>query len=213
MTKKLTIAPEARRDIPSDEEALRAVETLLLWIGENPEREGLRDTPERLLKAWRNDYFCGYQENSKVAEVLSQTFSDIDSYGGPVMLRGIEFYSTCEHHLAPIRGTISLAYTPRESVVGLSKAVRLCDIFTRRMQTQERMTMQVAHGLRDHLNPRAVAVVIEAEHFCMAARGVHRSGVMTQTEIALAGEGEPPAHAGELLEQLKAGVRNAQETS
>lgn len=172
-----------RLDRPEDAAAEDAVRTLLRWIGEDPDREGLQETPQRLLRAWRHDYFTGYRQDPDAAEeVLSKTFGEVDGYEGPVILSAIAIHSTCEHHLAPIRGHANVAYLPAGRIVGLSKIVRLCDLYARRMQTQERLTSQIAGAIADCLGAKGVAVSIEAEHFCMSSRGVHRPGVITRTE-------------------------------
>lgn len=152
--------------------------TLIRWIGENPSREGLRDTPRRVVKAF-GEYFEGY--NLKPEDVLSKTFSDVGGYDGPVLVRDIEVESRCEHHMAPFIGRAHVAYIPQGKILGLSKIARLVDMYARRMQTQERLTAQIASALQKHLKPKGVAVMVEAEHFCMKVRGVRKDHAMTVT--------------------------------
>lgn len=173
--KKPHLVPDCR---PSREEAEAAVRTLIRWIGENPSREGLRDTPRRVVKAF-GEYFEGY--NLKPEDVLSKTFSDVGGYDGPVLVRDIEVESRCEHHMAPFIGRAHVAYIPQGKILGLSKIARLVDMYARRMQTQERLTAQIASALQKHLKPKGVAVMVEAEHFCMKVRGVRKDHAMTVT--------------------------------
>lgn len=163
---------------PSREEAEAAVRTLLAWAGEDPGREGLRDTPKRVVKAY-GEFFKGYGEDP--ADVLKTTFDDVGGYGDIVLVRDIPFYSHCEHHMVPFIGTAHVAYYPTNGVVGLSKLARVVDIFSRRLQTQENLTAQIANAVDDTLKPRGVAVLMEAEHMCMSLRGVHKAGVSTVT--------------------------------
>ena len=163
---------------PTRDEALQAVRTLLRWAGDNPERDGLVDTPKRVIEAY-GDWFSGYGADP-VAE-LSRTFEETEGYNAPVILRNIAFESHCEHHIAPIIGVAHVAYIAKDRVVGLSKLARVVDIFAKRLQTQEFMTVQIANAINDALKPRGVAVVISAEHECMSTRGVHKSGVDTIT--------------------------------
>ena len=173
--KKIPAKPVKR---PSQEEAEAAVRTLLAWAGDNPDREGLLDTPKRVVKAFR-EYFSGYEEDP--AEALSRTFEDVGGYDDIVMLRDIEFNSHCEHHIAPFIGRVHVAYLPTRSVVGISKLARVVEIFARRLQTQETMTSQIANSISDALNPRGVAVLVEAVHTCMSMRGVSKRNVATIT--------------------------------
>jgi GTP cyclohydrolase I len=155
---------------------------LLQWVGEDPKREGLRDTPQRFLKAWKS-YTQGY---SMRAEDVLKTFEDGgEKYDELVLVRDIPVYSHCEHHLAPFFGHAAVAYIPDGRVVGLSKLARLVDIYARRLQVQERLTQQIAHALNDALVPRGVAVVVECRHMCMEARGVRTSGAVTSTSCLL----------------------------
>ena len=166
----------ARR--PSREEAEAAVRTFLAWIGEDPNREGLKDTPKRMIRAYE-EFFRGYKENAD--DVLDRTFGEIGTFDDMVVVRDIPFYTHCEHHMVPVIGRAHIAYFPIERVVGLSKFARVIDIYARRLQTQEHLTSQIVGAIDDNLKPRGVAVMIEAEHLCMAMRGVQKDGVSTVT--------------------------------
>ena len=168
----------ALRPSPDRTEALRAVRTLLAWIGEDPDRPGLRETPERVLRAY-GEVFAGYHQDPTA--VLAKMFDEVAGYDGPVVVRDIEFSSHCEHHMVPFRGRAHIAYLPDGRVVGLSKIARLVEIFARRLQIQERMTAEIARALETALQPRGVAVMIEAEHHCMTMRGVRKNGAETIT--------------------------------
>lgn len=163
---------------PSREAALQAVRTLLAWAGDNPDREGLLDTPQRVVDAY-GEWFAGYKGDP--AQELSRTFEDVQGYDDMVMLRGIDVQSHCEHHMAPFLGKAWVAYMPTGKVVGLSKIARVVEIFAKRLQTQETMTMQIADAICDELAPAGVAVLIDAEHQCMSTRGVHHHDVSTIT--------------------------------
>ncbi|WP_417693859.1 GTP cyclohydrolase I FolE [Roseibium sp.] len=169
-------ATELKR--PRREEAEAAVKTLLAWAGEDPDREGLLDTPKRVAKAYE-ELFSGYFEDP--TEHLTRTFEDVGGYTDIVLVRGIPFHSHCEHHMLPFVGTANIAYYPSDGVVGLSKLARVVDIFSKRLQTQENLTAQVASAIDDHLAPRGLAVMMEAEHQCMTMRGVQKPGVSTIT--------------------------------
>ncbi|NBR03247.1 MAG: GTP cyclohydrolase I FolE [Alphaproteobacteria bacterium] len=163
---------------PTRDEAEAAVETLLRWMGESPAREGLADTPARVVRAWEE--FCsGYGEDP--AALLSSTFEEVEGYDDMVMLRSIRMESHCEHHLVPILGTAHIAYLPDRRVVGISKLARVLDSFARRLQTQETLTAQVADCIQTALQPRGVAVLIDAQHQCMTTRGVHKPDVSMVT--------------------------------
>lgn len=157
----------------TDDKAQDAVRALLRYIGEDPDREGLKETPARFLRAWRNDFFTGYTQNP--CDVLKTVFEECGSYSQPVIMRDIKFYSYCEHHIVPIIGAVRIAYLPSRRIVGISKLVRLVEIFARRLQVQERMTAQICQALQDELRPLGAAVMIEAEHLCMSSRGVRTS--------------------------------------
>lgn len=163
---------------PTRKEAEAAVRTLLAYIGEDPAREGLLDTPKRVVKAY-DELFSGYGEDAD--ELLERTFGEIGTFDDFVLLRDIPFHSHCEHHMVPFVGKAHIAYFPVERVVGLSKIARVVEIFARRLQTQEHLTSQIVNALDEGLRPRGVAVMIEAEHMCMSMRGITKPGVSTLT--------------------------------
>ena len=163
-------------DVPPD--VAEAVRTLIRWAGDDPDREGLLDTPNRVARAWR-EYAAGYADDPAVH--LSRTFHEVGGYDEIVLLKDVPFQSHCEHHLAPIIGKASIAYLPRDKVVGISKLARVLHGYARRLQVQERLTAEVADCICEHLQPKGVAVVIEASHACMSARGVNTPGVMMTT--------------------------------
>jgi GTP cyclohydrolase I len=162
--------------VPDD--VAEAVRTLIRWAGDDPGREGLLDTPKRVARAWR-EYAKGYEEDPSIH--LSRTFHEVGGYDEIVLLKDIPFQSHCEHHMAPIIGKASIAYLPRDKVVGISKLARVLHGYARRLQVQERLTAEVADCICEHLQPKGVAVVIEAAHACMTARGVNTPGVMMTT--------------------------------
>ena len=170
------VAPAPQVAVPAD--VANAVRTLIRWAGDDPEREGLLDTPNRVARAWL-EYARGYQEDP--AHHLSRTFKEVGGYDEIVLLKDIPFQSHCEHHLAPIIGKAAIAYLPSDKVVGISKLARVLHGFARRLQVQERLTAEVADCIWDNLEPKGVAVVIEASHACMTARGVGTPGVMMTT--------------------------------
>lgn len=170
------------QDPVSQDEAERAIRTLLRWAGEDPTREGLIDTPRRVAKAYR-DWFSGYAVDP--SEYLRRTFEEVAGYDEMIVLRDIEFESHCEHHMAPIIGRAHVGYLPVDKVVGISKLARVVDGFARRFQVQEKLTAQIAHCIDDVLKPRGVGVVIEAVHQCMTTRGVHKRGVSMTTSQML----------------------------
>ena len=159
---------------PSREEAEEAVRTLIKWTGDNPDREGLIETPKRVVKAFE-EYFAGYYQDPK--NILEKTFSETSNYQDFVLLKDIDFRSHCEHHLAPIIGKASIAYLPNDCVVGISKLARIVDVFTKRLQTQETMTAEIANSIQMHLKPKGVAIYLSAEHHCMSSRGVKKAHV------------------------------------
>lgn len=169
---------------PSREEAEAAVRTLIAWAGDNPNREGLLDTPKRVAKAFE-EWFSGYAADP--AHELSRVFEDVQGYDDMVMLTNIDVESHCEHHLAPILGVAHVAYLPRKNVVGISKIARVVEIFSKRLQTQETMTAQIADSIMEAMDARGVAVLIDAKHQCMTTRGVHHPNVSTIT-TTFAGE-------------------------
>jgi GTP cyclohydrolase IA len=170
------ISPIAR---PTREEAEAAVRVLLRWAGDDPSREGLRDTPKRVVKAYE-EFFSGYQEDA--AQVLNRVFEEVQGYDDMVLVREIPFSSHCEHHVVPFFGVAHVAYYPSDvGVVGLSKLARLVDIYAKRLQTQEALTAQIIGAIDRHLRPRGCAVMLEAEHLCMSMRGVRKHGADTVT--------------------------------
>jgi len=168
------LAEREAQKLPVPDEVQEAVRTLLRWAGDDPEREGLVDTPKRVARAWK-EYCEGYGENP--AMHLARTFEEVGGYDELVLLKDIPFHSHCEHHMAPIIGKASIAYMPTDKVVGISKLARVLHGFARRLQVQERLTAEVAECIWDNLKPHGVAVVIEASHSCMTARGVRTPGV------------------------------------
>jgi GTP cyclohydrolase I len=167
---------------PSREEAEQAIRTLLRWAGDDPSREGLVDTPARVAKAYQ-DWFSGYDQDPEA--YLARTFEEVAGYDDMVILKDIRFESHCEHHLAPIIGRAHVGYLPSRRVVGISKLARVVDAFARRLQVQEKMNAQIAHCIQKVLEPKGVAVVIEAAHQCMTTRGVHKAGVTMVTSTML----------------------------
>ena len=166
----------------SDEKAQEAIRTIIKWIGENPDREGLLSTPKRVIKAFK-EYFRGYDQNPN--EYLSKTFKEVEGYDDMVIEKNISIRSHCEHHMAPIIGVAHVAYIPSNKVVGLSKLARVVEAFAKRLQTQERLTMQIAKTIMDVLKPRGVAVTIDAEHQCMTSRGIKKENTTTVTNYFL----------------------------
>ena len=166
----------------SDKEAEEAFKTILSWMGEDPEREGLLETPKRVMKAYK-EYFSGYKENPN--KILDKTFGDVDGYDDMVIQKNISIQSHCEHHMAPIIGKAHVAYIPKERVVGLSKLARVVEVFSKRLQTQERLTMQVAKTLMESLDAKGVAVTIDSTHQCMTMRGIKKEQASTVTNYYL----------------------------
>lgn len=163
---------------PSRDEAEAAVRTLIAWTGDDPDREGLIDTPKRVVKAFE-EFYSGYREEAE--DWLSRTFEEVGGYDDIVLVRDIPFYSHCEHHMVPFVGTAHIGYYPSDCVVGLSKLARVVDTYARRLQTQENLTASIIGDIDEHLKPRGVAVMIEAEHQCMSLRGVQKTGASTLT--------------------------------
>jgi GTP cyclohydrolase I len=172
------VAKPERVEKPTRDQAEAAARTLIAWIGDDPNREGLLDTPERLVRAYE-EFFSGYQERPE--DVLHRTFGEIGHFDDLVLVRDISFYSFCEHHMFPVVGRAHLAYIPNGRVVGLSKIARVIDMYARRLQTQEHLTSQVLSAIDENLKPRGVALMVEAEHMCMAMRGVQKCGTSTVT--------------------------------
>ena len=194
------MALELRMAKSGEAEALEAIRTLLTVIGEDPDREGLRDTPARILKSW-SEVFAGYGHDP--ARILSTTFDEGEGYQEMVLLRNIPFHSTCEHHWLPFEGIAHVAYLPSQRVVGLSKLARLVDCFARRLQIQERMTRQISRSLMAHVAARGAAVLIEAHHGCMSCRGIRKVGASMLTS-SYEGEFQRPERRAEFLALVKA---------
>lgn len=188
---------------PGREEAEAAVRTLIAWAGDDPDREGLLDTPRRVAKAYR-ELFAGYEEDA--GEVLAKVFEDVEGYGDMVLVRDIPFHSHCEHHMVPFVGRAHIAYFPTKGVVGLSKLARVVDVYARRLQTQETMTQQIADAIEDALQPRGIAILIEAEHMCMSMRGVRKSGSSTVTTVFTGLFREEPAEQVRFFTQVRLGT-------
>ena len=166
----------------SDQEAEEAFKTILTWMGEDPNREGLLETPKRVVKAFK-EYFKGYKEDPN--QVLDKTFGDVEGYDDMVIQKNISVQSHCEHHMAPIIGKAHVAYIPKERVVGLSKLARVVEVFSKRLQTQERLTMQIATTLMESLDAKGVAVTIDSTHQCMTMRGIKKERATTVTNYFL----------------------------
>ena len=173
---------EQKTKIVSDKDAEEAFKTILKWIGEDPEREGLLETPKRVVKAFK-EYFKGYREDPNL--VLDKTFGDVEGYDDMVVQKNISVQSHCEHHMAPIIGKAHVAYIPRDRVVGLSKLARVVEVFSKRLQTQERLTMQIANTLMVSLDAKGVAVTIDSTHQCMTMRGIKKEQATTVTNYYL----------------------------
>ncbi len=171
-----------KRARPTREAAQDAVRTLIEWAGDDPMREGLLGTPERVVRAYE-EWFAGYNEDP--VELLKRTFEETEGYDEMVVLRDVRFESVCEHHIAPILGTVHVAYLPAKRVVGISKLARVIDVYAKRMQIQEKMTAQIANTIEEVLQPKGVAVVVQAQHQCMSTRGVHKTGVSMVTSRML----------------------------
>lgn len=186
--------PRASR--PSREEAENAVRTLIRWAGDDPTREGLLDTPARVVRAYE-EFFGGYQEDPE--QILARTFSEVDGYDEMIVMNDIRFESHCEHHMVPIIGKVHIGYLPDRRVVGISKLARLVEVYAKRLQIQEKMTVQIADTLQHILRPKGVAVVIEAAHQCMTTRGVHKPGVALVTSRMLGAFREDSATRREFL--------------
>ena len=184
---------------PSREEAEAAVRVLIRWAGDNPAREGLLDTPARVVRAYE-EFFAGYKDDPQA--ILERTFEEVEGYDEIVLLRDIRVESYCEHHMVPIIGRAHVAYLPHRRVVGISKLARVVEAYGKRLQIQEKMTAQIANTINEVLQPRGVAVVIEAEHECMSTRGVHKSGVSMVTSRMLGAFRDNEATRRELLAMI-----------
>ena len=167
---------------PSREDAIEAVRTLIRWAGDDPDREGLLETPDRVVRSY-GEFFSGYGQDPN--EILAKTFSEVDGYDEMIVMNDIRFESHCEHHMVPIIGKAHIGYLPDKRVVGISKLARLVDVYARRLQIQEKMTVQIADTLQEVLHPKGVGVVVEAAHQCMTTRGVHKPGAALVTSRML----------------------------
>lgn len=197
MIRKQSVKPKViEQTRPSREEAQDAVSTLLRWAGDDPTREGLRDTPARVARAYE-EWFSGY--NVDPEDYMKRTFEEVDGYDEMIVLRGIRFESHCEHHLAPIIGKAHVGYLPSNRVVGISKLARVVEAYARRLQVQEKMNAQIASCIQRVLEPKGVAVVIEAQHQCMTTRGVHKTGVTMVTSTMLGAFRKDPMTRREFL--------------
>ena len=185
---------------PSREEAESAVRTLLRWAGDDPEREGLVGTPDRVVGSYE-EFYAGYGQDP--VEVLERTFEETDGYDEIVLLKKIRLESHCEHHMVPIIGHAHIAYLPHRRVVGISKLARVLEIYAKRLQIQEKLTAQVANTINDVLEPKGVAVVIEAAHQCMTTRGIHKTGVNMVTSRMLGAFRDDPTTRREFLSMIK----------
>ena len=181
---------------PTKEEAMKAVKTLIEWAGDDPSREGLIETPKRVVKAY-NEFFQGYDQDPE--EVLNKTFEEVEGYDDAVIVRNIRVESHCEHHMVPILGVAHVGYIPNNRVVGISKLARVVDIYAKRLQTQETMTAQIANILDKVLQPKGVAVVIDAGHQCMSTRGIHKTESSTITSRMLGIFRDKPATRAEFM--------------
>ena len=184
---------------PTREQAEEAVRTLIRWTGDDPAREGLRDTPARVVRAYE-EFFAGYAQDPR--EILKRTFSEVEGYDEMIVMNDIRFESHCEHHMVPIIGKVHIGYLPDKRVVGISKLARLVEVYARRLQVQEKMTVQIADTLQEILQPRGVAVVIEAAHQCMTTRGVHKPGVGLVTSRMVGAFRDDPSTRREFLAVL-----------
>ena len=184
---------------PTRQEAEEAVRTLIRWAGDNPEREGLLGTPDRVVRSYL-EFFAGYEEDP--TEILKRTFEEVEGYDEVVVLRDIRVESYCEHHMVPIIGRVHIGYLPDKRVVGISKLARVVDAYAKRLQIQEKMTAQIANTIQEVLEPRGVAVVIEAAHQCMTTRGVHKPGVTMVTSRMLGAFRDNAATRRELLAMI-----------
>jgi GTP cyclohydrolase I len=193
--------PESTNTVgkPTREEAEAAVQTLLRWVGEDPQREGLVGTPARVVRAYE-DWFSGYRDDP--LDFLRRTFREVDGYDEMIVLRDIGFESHCEHHMAPIIGKVHVGYLPDRKVVGISKVARVVETFARRLQVQESLTAQIAHSIQDILKPRGVGVVIEGVHQCMTTRGVQKHGVSMITSQLLGHFRSDPRTRAEFLTMI-----------
>lgn len=184
---------------PTEEEARAAVEVLIRWAGDDPEREGLRGTPDRVVRSY-GEFFAGYAQDP--VDYLSRTFEEVEGYDELVVLRDIPLESHCEHHMVPFVGVAHIGYLPGRRVVGISKLARVLDVYARRLQIQEKLTRQVAEAIQEVLQPKGVGVVVEASHECMTTRGVHKTGVKMVTSCLLGEFREDPSTRREFLSMI-----------
>jgi GTP cyclohydrolase IA len=184
---------------PTETQARDAVRTLIAWAGDDPDREGLRGTPDRVVRSYA-EFFAGYEQDP--VAMLSRTFSEVEGYDEMIVLRDIPMESHCEHHMVPIVGVAHIGYLPNRRVVGISKLARVLDVFAKRLQIQEKLTRQVADAICEVLQPRGVGVVIEAAHECMTTRGVHKTGVKMITSCLLGGFRDDPSTRREFLSMI-----------
>jgi GTP cyclohydrolase I len=196
-------AEDSKIQRPSRAEAEDAVRTLIRWAGDDPTREGLRGTPDRVVRSY-NEFFAGYEEDP--VAMLERTFEEIEGYDEMVVLRDIRMESHCEHHMVPIIGKAHVAYLPGKRVVGISKLARVVEVYAKRLQIQEKLTAQVANTLQEVLQPRGVAVVMEAGHQCMTTRGVHKHGVTMVTSRMLGAFRDDPRTRHEFLTMIGGGT-------
>jgi GTP cyclohydrolase I len=202
IAKVATVDAPANIERPSREQAEEAVRTLIRWAGDDPAREGLRGTPERVARSYE-EFFAGYESDPR--EMLKRTFEEVEGYDEMVVLKDIRFESYCEHHMVPIIGQAHIAYLPNSRVVGNSKLARVLDAYAKRLQIQEKMTAQIAKAIDEVLEPKGVAVVLEAAHQCMTTRGVHKPGVNMVTSHMLGAFREDEATRKEFLSIINRG--------
>ena len=208
MNKAKTVSPSflsAENNRPSRDEAEAAVRTLIRWAGDDPEREGLVGTPDRVVRSYE-EFFAGYEQDP--VDILQRTFEETDGYDEIVLLRDIRLESHCEHHIVPILGKAHVAYLPDKRVVGISKLARIVEVYSKRLQIQEKLTAQIANTINEVLQPKGVAVVIEAAHQCMTTRGVHNPGVTMVTSRMLGAFRDDPATRREILGLIQGGTRD-----
>ena len=198
----MTTQKTKRPTKPTRAQAEEAVRTLIRWAGEDPAREGLLDTPKRVVKSYE-EFFKGYDEDPRA--ILNRTFKEVEGYDEMVVLRDINFDSHCEHHMVPFTGRMHVAYIPNKKVVGISKLARLVDVYAKRLQIQEKLTSQIANTLNEILQPKDVAVVVEATHMCMTMRGVRKHGTVMQTSKLLGIFRSDPRTRQEFFSLLKQG--------
>jgi GTP cyclohydrolase IA len=185
---------------PSRAEVEAAYRTVIRWIGEDPNRDGLKETPSRVVRAL-DEFFTGYRQDP--VDILQKTFEEIEGYDEMIVLRGVRFGSHCEHHMAPIIGQAWVAYVPNGRVVGISKLARIVDVYAKRMQTQEKLTAQIANTIDEVLKPQGVGVILKASHHCMTARGIHKHGTDLVTSRMLGCFRENPITRQEFLKMVE----------